>query len=447
MFRLNYVVLMFALTILPYGVDGFFSQNVMNITTTRNINCYLRADLTSTSFQFCAIRIYRNQSEIPDIASAVYNGLRYMNTMHQLTQKSCIATVPTSSVDTGAWSCEGKLPYETYTSVDLCICATDNCNQNLTFCQKSVTNTTNMPASTDFMPNLTSIISCNDATKENYTCSAHPYINVSLCQGYVINNTVLCAISTSGTTITQLSLIGENYEVYLSEKIYQANSIPTNATKTSSNETQTNFYFKILGRVNHKWRHYLTQLQQAPQLPQLQLQLQQQRQQQQRQAPQLRLLPQLQLQLQQQRQRQQQQAPQLPQLQLQLQQQRQQQQRQAPQLRLLPQLQLQLQQQRQQQQQQAPQLPQLQLQLQQKRQQQQRQAPQLPQLQLQLQQQQQAPQLLQLQLQLQQQRQPPPPPPPPPPPQQQQQQQQLEQVIILLVAYLAINNLRSYFYI
>ncbi|CAF2015563.1 unnamed protein product [Rotaria magnacalcarata] len=244
MFRLNYVVLMFALTILPYGVDGFFSQNVMNITTTRNINCYLRADLTSTSFQFCAIRIYRNQSEIPDIASAVYNGLRYMNTMHQLTQKSCIATVPTSSVDTGAWSCEGKLPYETYTSVDLCICATDNCNQNLTFCQKSVTNTTNMPASTDFMPNLTSIISCNDATKENYTCSAHPYINVSLCQGYVINNTVLCAISTSGTTITQLSLIGENYEVYLSEKIYQANSIPTNATKTSSNETQTNFYFK-----------------------------------------------------------------------------------------------------------------------------------------------------------------------------------------------------------
>ncbi|CAF3413726.1 unnamed protein product [Rotaria socialis] len=244
MFRLNYVILIFALTILPYGVDGFFTQSVMNITTTRNLNCYLTANLTSTSFQFCAIRIYRNQSGTPDIASAVYNGLRYMNTLHPLTEKGCTATVATSSVDTGAWFCEGKLPYETYTYVDLCICATDNCNQNLTSCQNSVINTTNMPALTDFMPNLTSIIPCNDTTNENYTCSAHPYINVLLCQAYVIKNSVLCAISISGTTITQLSLIGENYEVYLSEKLYEANSIPSNATGTSFNETQTNVYFK-----------------------------------------------------------------------------------------------------------------------------------------------------------------------------------------------------------
>ncbi|CAF3912478.1 unnamed protein product [Rotaria magnacalcarata] len=217
------------------------------MTVARNISCYsISNSTTSNNFQFCAIRIYQSQNESSNISSAVYNGLRYINTFRRLTEKACNVTVTRSLADTGAWICDGTLPYETYTSMDLCVCATDNCNENLTSCQNSANNTADMLASTEFMPNLTSIISCNDTSNDNYTCSMHPFIDIPLCQDYVGKNSVLCAITTSGITTTQESLIDESYEIYLSDKVYQIKTLVNLVSGSSYNETQSSVYFNYM---------------------------------------------------------------------------------------------------------------------------------------------------------------------------------------------------------
>ncbi|CAF3447898.1 unnamed protein product [Rotaria socialis] len=247
MLRLYAVILLYSLTIIPYGVDSFFNESVGNMTVARNISCYSISDSTaSNNFQFCAIRIYRSQTAASNISSTVYNGLRYMNTFRRLTEKACNVTVARSLADTGAWICDGTLPYETYTSMDLCVCATDNCNENLTSCQNSANNSTDMLGSAEFMPNLTLIISCNDTSNDNYTCSMHPFINIPLCQDYARKNSVLCAITVSGTTTTQESLIDESYETYLSDKVYQIKTVVNLVSVDSYNETQSSVYFNYM---------------------------------------------------------------------------------------------------------------------------------------------------------------------------------------------------------
>ena len=154
--------------------------------------------------------------------------------------------MPRSPADTGTWLCDGRLSYETYATMDLCVCATDNCNQNLTSCQNSANHTMSMVASIDFMPNLTSIVSCNATLNRNFTCSMHPIINIPRCQDYVRNNSALCVITISETMATQESLSGESYETYRSEKVYQVKTFANLVLGSSYNERQSSVYFNYM---------------------------------------------------------------------------------------------------------------------------------------------------------------------------------------------------------
>ncbi|CAF3878038.1 unnamed protein product [Rotaria sp. Silwood1] len=105
-----------------------------------------------------------------------------------------------------------------------------------------------MSSSIDFIPNLTSIIQCNDTLNVSNTCMEHTLINASLCQDYIKNASVLCAITKNETIITQQSFIYENYEIYLSERIYLALFLMynNNTWNISLSESNTNVYSKYI---------------------------------------------------------------------------------------------------------------------------------------------------------------------------------------------------------
>ncbi|CAF1152932.1 unnamed protein product [Rotaria sordida] len=152
-----------------------------------------------------------------------------------------------SQAGTGAWSCDVRLAFESYINMQICVCANNNCNDNIDTCRNSLTNSMNLSSSVDFIPNLTSIIQCNDTLNAPYICTEHSFINVSRCQDYIRNTSVLCAITVINSMITQRSLIYENYEIYLSEKVYQATSMFSNASNNSLVETATKIYYKYIG--------------------------------------------------------------------------------------------------------------------------------------------------------------------------------------------------------
>ncbi|CAF1242430.1 unnamed protein product [Rotaria sordida] len=152
-----------------------------------------------------------------------------------------------SQAGASAWSCGVRLLFELYTNMQICVCTNDNCNENFTTCQDSAMNSMNMSSSIDFVPNLTSIIQCNDTLNAPNICTEHPFIDTSLCQDYIRNTSVLCAITINETMITQRALIYENYEIYISEKVYQVPPILSNTSNNSFIETATAVYYKYIG--------------------------------------------------------------------------------------------------------------------------------------------------------------------------------------------------------
>ncbi|CAF3516413.1 unnamed protein product [Rotaria sp. Silwood1] len=249
MIRLYFIVITYVLIIIPHTVNTFFLQDVANITVPRNLTCKLYTNESALgSFQLCAIRIYRHINESSTSSVVLHNGLRYMNTFRRLIQNNCSNNVNMSQAGTGVWTCGVRFPFESYTDLQICVCATNNCNENLNTCQESAMNSTNMSSSIDFMPNLTSIIQCNDTLNVSNTCMEHTLINASLCQDYIKNASVLCAITKNETIITQQSFIYENYEIYLSERIYLALFLMynNNTWNISLSESTTNVYSKYI---------------------------------------------------------------------------------------------------------------------------------------------------------------------------------------------------------
>ncbi|CAF1043480.1 unnamed protein product [Rotaria sordida] len=245
MIRLYFVVIISILIIIPHTVNTFFLQNVSTITVPRNLSCRLNNNQTSpTDFQLCAIRFYSGLNQSQELSFTLYNGLRYMNTFRRFIQKNCNSIVNMSQAGTGAWSCGVRLPFESYTNIQICVCANNNCNDNIDTCRNSLTNSMNLSSSVDFIPNLTSIIQCNDTLNAPYICTEHSFINVSRCQDYIRNTSVLCAITIINSMITQRSLIYENYETYLSEKVYEIMSNLDRFTDRSLNETATKIYYR-----------------------------------------------------------------------------------------------------------------------------------------------------------------------------------------------------------
>ncbi|CAF3058517.1 unnamed protein product [Rotaria sp. Silwood2] len=246
MIRLYFIGIIYILIIIPHTVNTFFLQNMTNIAVTRNLTCQLNNNETSPSdFQLCAIRFYSGLNGSQEISFTLYNGLRYMNTFRRYIQKYCGGEIETiSDGGTGVWSCDVRLPFESYTSMQICVCASNNCNEKLNTCRNSAINSISMSSPIDFMPNLTSIIQCNDTLNASNTCTEYPFINVSSCQDYIRSTSVLCAITINNSMTTQQSLIYENYEIYLSEKVYQAISIFNMFFNIVLNETTNSVYFK-----------------------------------------------------------------------------------------------------------------------------------------------------------------------------------------------------------
>ncbi|CAF1388624.1 unnamed protein product [Rotaria sp. Silwood1] len=170
MIRLYFIVITYVLIIIPHTVNTFFLQDVANITVPRNLTCKLNTNESALgSFQLCAIRIYRHINESSTSSVVLHNGLRYMNTFRRLIQNNCSNNVNMSQAGTGVWTCGVRFPFESYTDLQICVCASNNCNENLNTCQESAMNSTNMSSSIDFIPNLTSIIQCNDTLNVSNT--------------------------------------------------------------------------------------------------------------------------------------------------------------------------------------------------------------------------------------------------------------------------------------
>ena len=244
MIRLYFTGVLLVLTIIPRTVDSFFLGDVATVNATQQINCSLSDNGTSSGgFQVCALRVYSGTIGGNETTINVYNGFRYVNIFTQFILQRCPTDLDTWGDNIGSGNCGQPQSYETFGSVQLCICATDNCNQDLVTCQRSVKTITTYQLSA-LIPSLTTTVQCQDTLNASNICTEHPFIDISLCQQYVKNNSVLCAITIQGTQPIQTSWIYDSYAAFLDEQIYEVKLAFSNGVSPAYNETSTNVYYE-----------------------------------------------------------------------------------------------------------------------------------------------------------------------------------------------------------
>ncbi|CAF1594942.1 unnamed protein product [Adineta ricciae] len=237
---INIVLLLF---VVPSTVNCFFLQDVGNLTILRNLSCVVNANGTmGTDYQFCVVRVYNGTIGTSTTVVPVYSGLRYTNTFLRYLQQNC-PEYQTNPDTTVSGTCTSSSSFETFSSMRFCICATDSCNKNISTCEVSIFSLGDAPVPTSFIPSLSTFIPCNHTYNSSIICTEQPFINSSLCDDYVKNNSVLCAISSSGTQTIQTALVGIDYERYLSEKVYQLRSLNANNGSNSSYSETTNIAY------------------------------------------------------------------------------------------------------------------------------------------------------------------------------------------------------------
>ncbi|UJR09928.1 hypothetical protein I4U23_014150 [Adineta vaga] len=179
-------------------------------------------------------------SELPGFIA--YTGLRYGNSFIRIRQRCSAFQWSTSTIGSG--TCTPQTQFETFSSMTLCICATNNCNQDRTTCEISISNTSTVASIDAFIPTLSEHVPCNFTNGSSLVCTEQPYVNSLACEQYVRNNSLLCAITMNGTQIIQTALVEADYERYLSEKVYQLKLLYTNNSGSQYNETTNNVYYK-----------------------------------------------------------------------------------------------------------------------------------------------------------------------------------------------------------
>lgn len=230
--------------------ESFFSTkpfDLSSIKSTRNLTCSndFNSGDTFINCDYCVYEYFSNGTD-----SVISYDCLYLTNTYRLVTKRC--TGFTDSKDIGYGLCS-QLDFE-YFDIDLlCICATDFCNQNFTTCKQSVDANPNVPRLSSPITPLTNKIQCNDTPlgplNSTYYCfrDSTPYINLSQCEEYVRNNTVLCMYleTNNGDYLTVVAIPDEDYEYVLAEQIQlmQRMSEKTNV-KQFYNETRTNFYFQ-----------------------------------------------------------------------------------------------------------------------------------------------------------------------------------------------------------
>ncbi|CAF1508445.1 unnamed protein product [Adineta steineri] len=251
--RIYFVFTISILITILYPVNPFFLENVALISTPTTIACRSNNNVTQPSdFQLCVIRKYVGNMNGDEADIYIYNGLHYINSFDQYIGKYCQNfSSGTNDTNIGSGFCS-PAPFETFLYMQLCICATDNCNQDMTTCNNSAYNTSTDIELDNLMPNLTSLIQCDYTSNSSVTCTEQPYVNISACEDYVRNNTVLCAITINGTQTIQESLTNENYERYLSDKLYQWKSSTSNNLDFGQTDTNFNYNYFVNNAVTNE---------------------------------------------------------------------------------------------------------------------------------------------------------------------------------------------------
>ncbi|CAF4145207.1 unnamed protein product, partial [Adineta steineri] len=187
------------------------------------------------------------------VSSINYDCIQITNTYKSISER-CQGFSDKTDVGYGICS---PLSYETFNISTICICATDFCNTDIDSCQSSVqsqTQSNSLPSVLpSFLPQLETSISCMDSkisVSESLSVSYHcimyqnesPYINLTKCNDYVINNTVLCLIFFDGDQSESIALTGDDYGFFLVEEIMSIYSEQGSNIEQYYNESSSYFY-------------------------------------------------------------------------------------------------------------------------------------------------------------------------------------------------------------
>jgi hypothetical protein len=134
------------------------------------------------------------------------------------------------------------MPYETVATFTLCICAEDQCNEELSTCRPSAQRYFPPLLSTSAMPNLIQRIECATASSTAFVCEEHVSINATVCEEYVRSNSFLCSVVTNSTDTTQAALPENHYELFLDQTIHRLTRIRQTTNRNLLNESTDNFY-------------------------------------------------------------------------------------------------------------------------------------------------------------------------------------------------------------
>jgi hypothetical protein len=244
--KIIFLILLFVTT-----CNGFFSINISTIIhespSRLNLTCSYYGGIIEYC-DYCVYQFFYNGSS----TTIYYDCIQITNTYKSISNR-CQGFSDKTDIGYGICS---PLSFELFDLSILCICATNMCNTNFTTCRSSVDYQVGSNLSPSLLPSiiadLSTPISCfdtiielNDSENASYYCAelASPYINITECNEYVINNTVLCQYVITDGLSAPLAITEDIYLMALADTIstiIQYNKSPN--IEQFYNETSSYFY-------------------------------------------------------------------------------------------------------------------------------------------------------------------------------------------------------------
>lgn len=233
--------------IIPQNGHSLFLQPVLEIINpTGSLSCILSPDETNYGdFDRCAIRVYTSNNTEGSQNTTVQNGMWFTNTFRDFIKtRNCNGFAATS--DTGMGNCD-LMPYETASSMILCICATSDCNTNLQVCQISLQSNPDVQSLPTIISSLSDTIQCADGSNSFSSFSPNQdnslIIDTAELKDYFQTHSVLCTILVGTVSpTTQNALIVENYQSYLTNRLHALKLLRQQVTTDTPIQTDFNIY-------------------------------------------------------------------------------------------------------------------------------------------------------------------------------------------------------------
>jgi hypothetical protein len=231
--------------------EGFFSVDISKVKPHLNLTCYYNSDYNFTNCDYCVYESYSNGSS----SIIIFDCIQITNT-YKIISNQCNGF--TNQRDIGYGICTPP-PFD-YSDISiLCICATNMCNMDFTGCQSSVDyqiKTNTVPSLLpSIISDLSKSISCFDTFYSNEQNSMNiseycvnypsPFINLTECNQYVLNNTVLCLYIFADDNYGTYSLTIDSYQMYLVQIFDLMNQLDPNPNVTQYyNQSSSYFYIQ-----------------------------------------------------------------------------------------------------------------------------------------------------------------------------------------------------------